>query len=148
MLFLGFLMGALFTLLFLMAFWNKIFYKYNIPPNVPQVPAETNKDYKSRKINYRRRGLYDTSYTISATSESLSVKFELGEVERTDKMSKVEVINLRASNSEYNSGVSKQKLSNMLNDSWLESCKIEWIETPLEDKRADKLKEILGNEDI
>jgi len=69
------------------------------------------KIYQSVKVNktkepkYLRRGLYTNSYTTSQNGHKtgeVTVQFEVGELEKTPGMSKVEVINLSTSSAAYN----------------------------------------------
>ena len=69
------------------------------------------KIYQSVKVNktkgpkYLRRGLYTNSYTTSQNGHKIgevTVQFEVGELEKTPGMSKVEVINLSTSSAAYN----------------------------------------------
>lgn len=62
--------------------------------------VKTNKT-KTKKSKYLRRGLYTNSYTTSQNGHKIGeviVQFEVGELEKTPGMSKVEVINLSTSN--------------------------------------------------
>jgi hypothetical protein len=109
-----------------------------------------NKDNKSKKIKneYLRRGIYNNSYTISRQGSKIGevdVQFEIGEIERTSAKSKVRVITLKASSAEYNKGGDDyDKLKSMIDNSWLISQEIEWIETPIDKIRDEKIDQILN----
>jgi len=110
-----------------------------------------NKNNKTKKTNeYLRRGIYNNSYTISRQGSKIgevSVQFEIGEIERTSVKSKVRVITLKASSAEYNKGGDDyDKLKSMIDNSWLNSNEIEWIEDPIDKIRDEKLNKILGYE--
>ena len=114
------------------------------------------KIYQSVKINktktkepkYLRRGLYTNSYSISQNGHKtgeVTVQFEVGELEKTPGMSKVEVINLSTSSAVYNKeGDDRNRMKSMVNNLWIDSTEIEWVEDALQQKREEKLNEILN----
>jgi hypothetical protein len=60
-------------------------------------------------------------------------------------MSKVEVINLSTSNDAYNKeGSDRDRMKSMVDNLWLDSSRIEWIEDPIQKMRDEKLNEILN----
>jgi len=69
------------------------------------------------------------------------VNFELGEIERSATKSKVRVLNLKCNNSEYNK--IKKKIKSMIEDSWIDSKEIDWIEQDLVQVREEKINQIL-----
>ncbi len=95
---------------------------------------------------YIRRGIWTNSYTVSnggISKKSFDVQFELGEIESTKDRSKVEVISMVSSSSEYNDVITHKKLSIMVNNTWMLSSDIDWID----DKskiRNDKINKILN----
>lgn len=95
----------------------------------------------------KRKGLLTRSFTISSdiskNSKTLEVEFEVLEIESTDIKTKIKVLGSFASNSEYNSGASKDKLTKMVDGSWVDSKDISWIEKSASQKRDDKLNELL-----
>jgi hypothetical protein len=103
---------------------------------------------KTKKSKYLRRGLYTNSYTTSQNGHKtgeVTVQFEVGELEKTPGMSKVEVINLSTSNALYNKeGVDRDNMKSMVDNLWLDSSQIEWIEDPIQKMREEKLNEILN----
>lgn len=108
-----------------------------------------NKNNKPKiKNEYLRRGIYNNSYTISRQGSKIGevdVQFEIGEIERTSTKSKVRVIALKASSAEYNKGGDdNDKLKSMIDNSWLNSQEIEWIETPIDKIRDEKIDQILN----
>ena len=108
-----------------------------------------NKNNKTKKTNeYLRRGIYNNNYTISRQGSKIGevdVQFEIGEIERTSVKSKVRVITLKASSAEYNKGGDDyDKLKSMIDNAWLNSNEIEWIEEPIDKIRDEKLNKILG----
>lgn len=114
------------------------------------------KIYQSVKINktktkepkYLRRGLYTNSYSISQNgykTGEVTVQFEVGELEKTSAKSKVEVINLSTSSAVYNKeGDDRNRMKSMVNNLWIDSTEIEWVEDALQQKREEKLNEILN----
>jgi hypothetical protein len=99
---------------------------------------------KSTKVveKFSRRGIWTNTYT-TGSGKSFGVQFELGELEKTSTRSKVEVILLTADQSEFNTDLTKKRISSMVNNTWIASSDIEWIEDDLAKKRNDKIEEIL-----
>lgn len=99
---------------------------------------------KAKDEKYSRRGLYETSYTVNSTSESVEVTFEIGEIEATDTLSKVKVLSVKTNRSEYNnSDMQLRNIKSMINESWIESSKVNWI-TTVAQKRNEKIDQILN----
>jgi hypothetical protein len=67
--------------------------------------------------------------------------YEIGELESTDKLSKIEVIELKSDQSEYNSEYNKKRLTDMVDKTWVSSDDITWITTAAEtrNKKIDKI---------
>ncbi len=101
------------------------------------------------KEKYIRRGLYQTQYQITKGREdrpagNIDTVFEVGEIECTDTLSKIEVISVKTNLSEYNnSKVEQDRLICMVDNSWIKSSEITWITTVVE-KRNNKIDEILN----
>lgn len=96
---------------------------------------------------YSRRGLLHKNFSITSElttrTKGVDVQYEIGELESTDKLSKIEVIELKADQSEYNTDFNKKKLLNMVDKTWVSSDDITWITTAA-DKRNKKIDEILN----
>jgi len=95
---------------------------------------------------YIRRGIYQNSYavkTANVKTGSVDVQFEVGELESTDKLSKVEVISCIADQSAYNDDYNKKRFVEMVNGMWIDSDRVQWI-TTLASKRSDKIDQILS----
>ena len=109
--------------------------------------VKTNKS-KTKGSKYLRRGLYTNSYTISQNGSKtgeVTVQFEVGELEKTSTKSKIEVINLSTSSAAYNKeGDDRDKMKSMVNNLWIDSKEVEWIEDPVQKMREEKLNEILN----
>ena len=103
---------------------------------------------KTKRPKYLRRGLYTSSYSISQNgykTGEVTVQFEVGELEKTSTKSKVEVINLSTSSAVYNrEGDDRNRMKSMVNNLWIDSSEIEWVEDHLQQKRDEKLNEILN----
>jgi hypothetical protein len=103
---------------------------------------------KTKRSKYLRRGLYTNSYSISQNgykTGEVTVQFEVGELEKSPGMSKVEVINLSTSSTVYNKeGDDRDRMKSMVDNLWLDSSQIEWIEDPIQKMRDEKLNEILN----
>jgi hypothetical protein len=96
---------------------------------------------------YSRRGLLQKNFSVTDNltnrKNSVDVQYEIGELESTDKLSKIEVIVLKADQSEYNSEYNKKRLLEMVDKTWISSDDITWITTAA-DKRNKKIEEILN----
>ena len=106
------------------------------------------RDKKSPNLEktYLRKGLYTNEYSVTQGGivvKDIMVNFELGEVERSATKSKVKVLNLKCSNSEYNNSYQKDKIKSMIEDSWIDSKEIDWIEQDLAQVREEKINQIL-----
>jgi hypothetical protein len=96
---------------------------------------------KSKEIQFTRRGIWSNHYTCDG--KSFEVQFELGELEKTSIKSKVRVISMVASQSKFNDDNIRKKISDMVDNTWVKSDLIEWIEDDLATKRNDKIEQIL-----
>ena len=96
---------------------------------------------------YSRRGLLQKNFSITSElttrTKSVDVQYEIGELESTDKLSKIEVIGLKSDQSEYNSEYNKKKLTDMVDKTWVNSSDITWI-TTADDVRNKKIDKILN----
>ena len=96
---------------------------------------------------YSRRGLHQKSFSVTdqltTRKTTVDVMYEIGELESTDKLSKIEVIELKSDQSEYNSEYNKKRLTDMVDKTWVNSDDITWITTAA-DKRNKKIDEILN----
>jgi len=64
-------------------------------------------------------------------------------LESTDRLSKIEVIEIKSNQSEYNTDYNKKRLTDMVDKTWVSSSEITWITTAA-DKRNKKIDEILN----
>lgn len=96
---------------------------------------------------YSRRGLLHKNFSITSElttrTKGVDVQYEIGELDSTDKLSKIEVIELKSDQSEYNSEYNKKRLIEMVDKTWISSDDITWITTAA-DKRNKKIEEILN----
>jgi len=110
-----------------------------------RLKSKYSKSVKSEK-NYLRKGLYTNEYSVTqggVVVKDIMVNFELGEIERSGTKSKVIVLNLKCNNSEYNNSYQKDKIKSMIEDSWIDSKEIDWIEQDLAQVREEKINQIL-----
>ena len=100
---------------------------------------------KTKEPNYNRRGIWTNGYSGGSgeNKKKFEVQFELGEVECTSTKSKVEVISMVSSCSEYNDDLTRKKISEMVNNTWMLSTDIEWIDETSK-MRNDKIDQILN----
>ena len=96
---------------------------------------------------YSRRGLLQKSFSITdqitTRKSTVEATYEIGELESTEKLSKIEVIELNSDQSEFNSEYNKKRLADMVNKTWVSSNDITWITTTA-DTRNKKIDEILN----
>jgi hypothetical protein len=95
---------------------------------------------------YIRRGILNKEFRINengGVKNTVHVQYEIGELESTDKLSKVEVIFLTPSQSEYLTDFYKKKFTELINKSWIESANINWI-TTASDIRNKKIDQVLN----
>lgn len=96
---------------------------------------------------YPRRGLLGKEFSVTdgttGKKNTIECNFEIGELESTDKLSKIEVIFIQTNQSEYNTDFYKKKLIGLVNNTWLDNKDIIWITTTA-DKRNDKIDKILN----
>ena len=96
---------------------------------------------------YSRRGLLSKEFSvtdnITGRKGTVECNFEIGELESTDTLSKVEVIFVQSNKSEYNSEHNKKRLTEMVDKTWVNSKDIVWITTTAQ-VRNKKIDEILN----
>lgn len=96
---------------------------------------------------YSRRGLLQKNFSVTDNltnkKTTVDVVYEIGELESTEKLSKIEVIELNSDRSEFNSEYNKKRLIDMVNKTWVNSIDITWITTAA-DTRNKKIDEILN----
>jgi len=96
---------------------------------------------------YSRRGLFEKSFSVTdaltTRKSTVEVVCEIGELESTDRLSKIEVIEIKSNQSEYNTDYNKKRLTDMVDKTWVISSEITWITTSA-DKRNKKIDEILN----
>jgi hypothetical protein len=94
---------------------------------------------------YSRRGLFGESFSVTDNltniKSTVECNFEIGELESTDKLSKIEVIFTQSNQSEYNTDFNKKRLADMVDKTWVNSSDITWITTPAEirNKKIDNI---------
>ena len=96
-----------------------------------------NNQKKSKKY---RRGIIEKDF-ITGNNETIRVQYEISEIEKTDKKSKIKVLSLKTDNSYYNN--KNEEIKNMIDNTWINTSEIEWIVKPIEEDRNDKINEIL-----
>lgn len=126
MIFLGILIGFILGLPIGFIKWNK--------KTVPVVEK-----YSRRGLLYKEFSVTDN---MTGRKSTVECNFEIGELESTDTLSKVEVIFVQSNQSEYNSDYNKKKLTDMVNNTWITSKDIHWITTTA-DVRNKKIDQIL-----
>lgn len=99
------------------------------------------------KEKYFRRGLLHKQYTVTegltGGKSTIDCIFEVGELESTDTLSKIEVIDFKPNRSEYNTDYERKRLSALVDKSWKKSKEIHWITTAA-DKRNQKIDQLLN----
>lgn len=96
----------------------------------------------SNKPNILRKGLIERDYTLG--TDSFSVDFEVGEIERSQTKSKVIVLSFVASKPSVNSdSITKQNLKKFINNTWVNTSEVEWLIEDASATRDKKINEIL-----
>lgn len=96
---------------------------------------------------YQRRGIYNVTYSVKRGYDNyqgeVDIQYEVGEIECTTDMSKIEVISLTANKSRFNTPDEKKSFINQIDKSWVDSNSIKWIES-ITSERNKKIEKILG----
>lgn len=96
----------------------------------------------ANKPNILRKGLIEREYTLG--TESFSVDFEIGEIERSKTKSKVIVLSFVASKSIANTDVgTREGLKKFINNTWIDTNSIDWLVEDTSVNREKKINEIL-----
>lgn len=108
--------------------------------------SKSTEDTKTKEPKYTRRGIWNSGYSSGSGDykKSFEVQFELGEFESTSTKSKVQVISMVVNKSEFNDESTKKKILEMVNNTWMSSIDIEWIDDTSK-MRNDKIDQILSN---
>jgi len=104
---------------------------------------------KSKEVRYLRRGIYTKNYTVTENGiqSQVDCQFELGELERTSTKSKVSVISVVPNRISLHEHSWKDKFIKLVNNTWIDSIEIDWIEDDLAEKRNQKIDELLNERD-
>jgi hypothetical protein len=104
--------------------------------------------YNKRKPiveKYQRRGIYNVTYNVTRGDwkGTTTIQYEIGELECTTDMSKIEVISLTSEQSRFNTPDEKKSFTDHINKSWVDSSEIKWIESVVSE-RNKKIEQILN----
>lgn len=104
--------------------------------------------FRQEKKKNRRTGIYQHNLISHPTNdfgktENISVQAEIEEIGHTETKSKIKIISLCIDQSKYSTDSYKKRILSMINNQWVSSSDIEWIEETKNDIRDQKLKEIL-----
>lgn len=100
-----------------------------------------------KKSSYLRRGILIRQYSVSSyglKTDEFECQLEVCELERTDKKSKIEIIDYIPSGTKHSSESDESKVRKLVDRSWIESSEIEWITDSLSYQRQEKLNKILN----
>jgi hypothetical protein len=94
---------------------------------------------------YQRRGIYNVTYNVTRGDwkGTTTIQYEIGELECTTDMSKIEVISLTSEQSRFNTSDEKKSFTDHINKSWVDSSEIKWIESVVSE-RNKKIEQILN----
>jgi hypothetical protein len=103
---------------------------------------------ESSKVK-KRRGIYSKSFTVTegVSKSSADCQYELEEIERTKDKSKVKVLSLKPGQSKYLESEWMRRFKDIINETWIDSSEIDWIEDDLAEKRNQKIDELLNERD-
>lgn len=101
---------------------------------------------KRKKVTFLRRGLLQNSYSAyeGGSKESVVANLEVAEIESTEVKSKVKVLEISFNNSKYNTTKWKEKIKTLVDNTWINTSDIEWINKSKSTERAEKLDKILN----
>jgi hypothetical protein len=107
---------------------------------------EPKKEESQITKTYIRRGIWENDYSCQSDigKESFTVQFELGELESTGTKSKVEVIRMSCKRSQFNNESTFTKIKSMVNETWMSSSEIEWIDDRSKERNS-KIDNILNS---
>jgi hypothetical protein len=101
---------------------------------------------KSNEIDtekYLRRGILDMTFTVTRVGfeGDVDIQYEIGEIDCSDDISKIEVISLTSTIGRFNTVEEKKMFINQINHSWVTSSRIKWINSKITDrnKKIDKI---------
>lgn len=99
---------------------------------------------KSIVEKYQRRGIYNVTYSVKRGDwkGTTTIQYEVGELECTRDMSKIEVISLISEQSRFNTPNEKKSFTEQIDKSWVDSSEIKWIESVVSE-RNKKIEQIL-----
>ena len=108
-----------------------------------------NKVSKKEPQKVRRRGIYNKTFntTEGISKSSVDCQYELEEIERTKDKSKVRVLSLKPGGSKYLESQWMKQFKDIINETWIDSNQIDWIEDDLAEKRNQKIDELLNERD-
>jgi hypothetical protein len=108
--------------------------------------ASTNLIPRKKPGRYLRRGILFRTYSVhegSTKTGEMNCQLEVGELERTDKMSKIEIINYIPSGTQHATPETEKNIRKIVDGLWIETSEIQWIVDSVEDQRDKKLEQIL-----
>lgn len=96
---------------------------------------------------YKRRGIYEhqlsTTGDFIEKSVSFLVTMEVEEIESTNNKSKIRILSVKASQSQFNTDSYINTIKKMIDNTWVKTDSIEWI-TGKAEERTNKINEILN----
>jgi len=101
---------------------------------------------KNKKETFLRRGLLQNSYSAceNGSKESVEANLEVAEIESSETKSKVKVLEVSFDKSKYNTTRWKEKVKTLVDNTWINTSDIEWINKNKSTERAEKLDKILN----
>jgi hypothetical protein len=114
-----------------------------LTPSIYYIIKYNNK--KSPVEKYQRRGIYNLTYNVTRGDwkGTTTIQYEIGELECTTDMSKIEVISLISEQSRFNTPDEKKSFTEQIDKSWVDSSEIKWIESVVSE-RNKKIEQILN----
>ncbi len=103
---------------------------------------ETKEEVKPKKLlGTGRKGLMKRSF--SSNDDEFDVVFEIYEIERSAKRSKIGILSQQTSKGKYATDAYKSHLKDMWDQAWVDDKDVEWLEESKELIREDKINNIL-----
>ncbi len=79
-----------------------------------------------------KKGIFITSLVDKSDETSFKVIYEIEEISRSDKKSKIRILNYHTDKSKYNEPQWKDAVKNFHDNNWVETSQIEWVKFEFE----------------
>jgi len=88
--------------------------------------------YIINKRNVPKKGIFITDLVDQSDKTSFRVTYEIEEISRSNKKSKIRVLDSHTSKTKYNEPKWKEVAKNLFDNNWIETSDIEWVKFEFE----------------